>query len=604
MQPFLARRLYLVFWIAAGFQVFVGALSYYSTAALVRANGSQEQVQALRRELDATLSLLTDAETGQRGYLLTGDPAYLGPYETARATVAEHLQRLEALTEADPEQQALLAALREAVDEKLAELERTIDLRRQRGTDGALAVVRTGRGRRAMQEIRRALGQMDDAAGERQRQTSAAENALARKTTFWVFSGSSLAALLVGVTSLVLQHVLTRHRRAEEALRLGEERFRGAFDWAPIGMALVAPDGRWLRVNRSLCAIVGYAEAELLSLTFQAITHPEDLEADLQQTRQMLAGALRTFQMEKRYFHKQGHVVWVLLSVSLVHDAAGRPLYFVAQIQDVTARRRAEEELRRAKEAAEAASRAKGEFLANMSHEIRTPMNGVLGMTELLLDAEPSPRQREMLGVVKASAESLLGVINDVLDFAKIEAGKLDLAAADFRPRDVLDQTLRALALPARRKGLELAGSVHPDVPDCLVGDPDRLRQVLVNLVGNAVKFTERGEVVVEVRRVTTDHTDNTDTKEKTLNEGAPGRAGAVDPSGSSLSVLSVPSVVELLFSVRDTGIGIPPDRLQAIFAPFVQADGSLTRKHGGTGLGLAIAADLVARMGGRVWAE
>ncbi len=237
--------------------------------------------------------------------------------------------------------------------------------------------------------------------------------------------------------------------------------------------------------------------------------------------------------------------------------------------RDVADRRRVQEELRRAKESAEAASRAKSEFLANMSHEIRTPMNGVLGMTELALRAGPTREQREYLGAIKTSAEALLRVINDILDFSKIEAGKLDIESVDFSLRDTLAATLRTLALRAHEKGLELAWYVAPDVPDALVGDPVRLRQVLVNLAGNAVKFTGRGEVVVGTHA------------ETVTGEG-----------------------VALHFTVRDTGIGIPPDKLEGIFAPFEQADGSTTRRFGGTGLGLTISARLAGMMGGRVWAE
>ncbi len=349
-----------------------------------------------------------------------------------------------------------------------------------------------------------------------------------------------------------------------------ERLYRLTFDAAPIGIGHLDLDGQWLRVNRRLCDLLGYSCEELRSTAVQALMRPEDAAGEAEALRQMAAGTLDHHVVdEKRYRRRDGSVVCARVNLSVYRDAEGRPRHFISVIEDITERQRAEAELRTARDAAETANRAKSEFLANMSHEIRTPMNGVIGMTDLVLDTELTSEQDEYLRIVKSSADALMTVINDILDFSRIEAGKLQLDPIDFNPRDTIGDSANTLAFRAHQKGLELIVDIGPTVPNMLKGDPGRLRQVLVNLLGNAIKFTHQGEIVVRA---------------------------AIDAS-TDLDVV-------LHFSVTDTGIGIPLDRQKSVFEAFTQVDGSVTRTYGGTGLGLTISSQLVHLMGGRVWLE
>jgi PAS domain S-box-containing protein len=367
---------------------------------------------------------------------------------------------------------------------------------------------------------------------------------------------------------------VTQRKQVEEALRVAQARLDFAIRASNIGIWEVKmPDGN--SPNGSVTFLncwepLGYSPSESIfdpSDPYRFV-HPDDRAQVERTTAAYLSGATKEYETEYRLRHKDGSYRWALARGVAERDDAGMPRRITGSVIDITDIKRSEAALREAKEMAEAANRAKDEFLANVSHEIRTPMNAILGMTELALDTPLTQDQRQCLKTVKSAADNLLGIINDLLDFSKIEAGKLELDLADFSVRRVLSDTLRALAVRAHRKGLELVSDVGPDVPDVLVGDASRLRQVLLNLVANAVKFTQHGEVVVRVE---------------------------VDPAPMPAGEAG------LLFTVRDTGIGIPRDKQEKIFQAFEQEDTSTTRKYGGTGLGLTIAARLVARMGGKI---
>jgi PAS domain S-box-containing protein len=365
--------------------------------------------------------------------------------------------------------------------------------------------------------------------------------------------------------------VAIRNASLYEALRSSEERTRLILENALDAVIAIDQMGLITDWNPQAEATFGWCRQEAIGRSLAETIIPYQYrEAHQRGLQRFLAtgqGPVLNKRIEITALHRDGREFPVELAVSPLQ--VGQTFIFSAFIRDITERKRAEADLQQAKDAAEAAAKAKGEFLANMSHEIRTPMNGILGMTELALDTDLTPEQQEYLTSVRASADALLGVINDILDFSKVEAGKLALDPVSFDLRDSLGASLKTLALRAHEKGLELAYTVQPEVPDIVVGDQGRLRQILVNLVGNAVKFTEHGEVVVEVE--------------------------ATSP---------ITDTVELHVAVRDTGIGIAADKQRLILEPFTQADGSTTRKYGGTGLGLAISKQLVALMGGRLWLE
>ncbi len=377
------------------------------------------------------------------------------------------------------------------------------------------------------------------------------------------------AAQLIKTNKKLTQEVQAR-RATEQALEQEQFLLHTLLETLPDNIYFKDRESRFMRIGRAMASRFGLADpADAIGKNdHDFFTEQHANQARRDEEALMLSGE-PIIDLEEKETWADGRITWASTTKLPLRNDAGELVGTFGISRDITQRRQAQLALREAKEAADAANRAKSEFVANMSHEIRTPLNGIIGMTELALDTDLSSEQRDYLETVAQSAEALLLIVNDILDFSKIEAGKLELEMTEFQLHDTLDNTLHTLALRAHKKGLELAYYVSADVPNCLIGDPVRFRQIVTNLIGNAIKFTQQGEVVLNVR---------------------------VEQFDSNQVTLHV--------QVTDTGIGIAADKQRSIFEAFTQADASTTRRFGGTGLGLTISAYLVQRMSGKIWVE
>jgi hypothetical protein len=546
----------------------IGGVAYHSTAKVIAGNVLDVDSLANLEIVSELTTVLADAETGQRGYLLTGEEPYLAPYTDALRRVESLLTDLRGRETALAEQLKTRQTIETLVHAKFAELQRTIDLRRDQGLDAAMKAVKTGEGKEYMDELRKILPRWAREERVMLAQRNLGETQTGQRTLRTIAVGTIITFLIVVLAATLVRVGTKAQKRAQHALHESELRFRQLADTVDAVFWLVSADGsEQLYLSPRYEQIWGRTVQSLYEnpLSWLKTIEPEDRE----RVRIAFAAAANTgkFEADYRIRRTDGQVRHIQARGFGIRDQNDKIYRLAGIAEDSTARKMAEEQLERATQAAEAASRAKSAFLANMSHEIRTPMTAILGYADMLLAPKQSPSDRlDCIHTIRRQSQHLLSVLNDILDISKIEAGKLDVELIECDPFRILSESISLMRVRAIEKKLQLGVTYAGPVPATIKTDPTRLRQILINLIGNAIKFTDKGGVQVVVSLEN-------------------------DPNSSP----------RLRLEVIDSGIGMAAVESAALFQPFSQADSSTTRRFGGTGLGLSICKRLAQMLGGDI---
>lgn len=571
MKRSLVRRLNIGFGLTLLLLLLNAVISYRNILKLLENERSVSQTNQTIATLESTLSTLKDAETGQRGYLLTGEERYLKPYNNAIAQINQRLQALK--------QPAILSSqqfqfLDHSVKAKFAELDQTIQLRRTQGFDAALRVVRAGYGKQIMDDIRQQISAIEAQKYQtlQQRKIESERTFNATLFTFTLVTGTSLLLLWLIATGFKRYH--TEQDQAEHKLRESEQQFRATFNQAAVGIAHVSPQGSWLRTNQRLCEIVGYPCSELQTLTFQDITHPEDLERDLTYLHQLLANEIQYYSIEKRYIRKDRSIVWINLTVSLVRRFNGQPKYFISVIEDISDRKAVELALQHLNETLEQRIQQRTAqlteinqeleaFTYTVSHDLRAPLRIMQGFAQALEEDYSDQLDQVATSYIDNISESAVqmdDLINDLLSYSRLSRTQLQLQPTDLN--EVIASALQQLSALLQERNAIV--QVPPNLPS-VIAHRSTLIQVITNLISNAIKFVEP----------------------------------EIQPNLKISSQIQENSV---RLSFVDNGIGIDSKYHDRIFRVFERLHG--IESFPGTGIGLAIVRKGLERMGGQVGLE